>query len=131
MHSQNKDGYFYNVHSFARLIAISLRIIYHASNQSKYKLAQIGKKENMTYLKKTKLDDYLDIETFVKRYPQIKVNQLRWLVVKKKKYGLEDSIKRLGRRLYFHVPSIIKFLENTPGDPINRPKKGKRIKKEV
>jgi hypothetical protein len=62
-------------------------------------------------LNHTKLDDYLDMLSFVDRYPQFKVGQMRWFVVRKKELGLEPAIKRLGRRLYFHVPTFLKWIE--------------------
>ena len=79
----------------------------------------------MTLHSKTTLDDYLDIPTFLKRYPQFKLGQLRWLVVKKKENGLDKSLKRLGRKLYFHVPSVIALLESQDSSPINLAKNKK------
>lgn len=69
-------------------------------------------KDVMRNKDKDELDQYLDLQTFVRRYPQFKEGQMRWLVVKRKEYGLEKAIKRLGRRLYFHVPSFIKYIES-------------------
>ncbi len=57
------------------------------------------------------LDQYLDLRSFVTRYPQFKEGQLRWFVVRKKQLGLEPAIKRLGRRLYFHVPTFLKWID--------------------
>ncbi len=59
----------------------------------------------------TQLDQYLDLHSFLKRYPQFKEGQLRWLVVKKKENGLEKAIRRLGRRIYFHVPTFLEWVE--------------------
>lgn len=58
-----------------------------------------------------RLEDYLDLQSFLAKYPQFKESQLRWMVVRRKDYGLESSIKRIGRRLYFHVPSFLKWVE--------------------
>lgn len=57
------------------------------------------------------LDEYLDLKSFIARYPQFREHQIRWLVVKKDENGLSGSIKRVGRRLYFHIPSFVKWLE--------------------
>ena len=58
------------------------------------------------------LDQYLDIQSIADRNPQFTVGQLRWFVVKKKENGLESAIKRLGRKLYFHVPTLLKWIED-------------------
>ena len=80
----------------------------------------------MTLEQRTILDDYLDIPTFLRRYPQFKEGQLRWLVVKKKENGLDKTLKRLGRKLYFHVPSVIELLESQDSTPINLAKNKKK-----
>lgn len=59
-----------------------------------------------------RLDDYLDLASFLKRYPQFKESQMRWLVVKKSTNGLDKCIKRLGRRLYFHIPTFLEWVKN-------------------
>lgn len=59
----------------------------------------------------TQLDEYLDMQSIPKHHPQFTLPQLRWFVVRKKELGLEKVIKRLGRRLYFHVPSFLKWIE--------------------
>ncbi len=61
-------------------------------------------------MKEAELDQYLDLRSLVERYPQFKENQLRWFIVKKKELGLEPAIKRLGRRIYFHVPTFIQWI---------------------
>ena len=60
----------------------------------------------------TNLEDYLDLKTFIKKYPQFTEGQLRWIVVCKDKLGLADAIKRVGKRLYFHVPTFVKWIES-------------------
>lgn len=60
---------------------------------------------------KRQLDEYLDLQTFLKRYPQFKEGQMRWFVVKKEENGLSPAIRRLGRRLYFHVPTFLQWVE--------------------
>jgi hypothetical protein len=60
----------------------------------------------------THLEEYLDIKSFIKQYPQFKEGQLRWFVVRKNELGLSGAIKRLGRRLYIHVPSFIRWVES-------------------
>jgi hypothetical protein len=59
----------------------------------------------------TNLDEYLDLKTFLKRFPQFKEGQLRWFIVCKEKLGLTSAFKRLGRRLYIHVPTFLKWVE--------------------
>lgn len=63
-------------------------------------------------MNETELTEYLDIRTFVERYPQFKQGQLRWLIVKKDENGLASAIKRVGRRLYFHTPTFLKWIQN-------------------
>lgn len=60
----------------------------------------------------TQLTEYLDMHTLVERHPQFKEGQMRWLVVKKDENGLAFAIKRIGRRLYFHVPSLLKWIDS-------------------
>jgi hypothetical protein len=62
---------------------------------------------------KTTLDDYLNLEMFVERYPQFKMGQLRWLVVKKEENGFAKCFKRIGRRLYINVPVFLKVVEKS------------------
>ncbi len=57
------------------------------------------------------LDEYLDLKMFVARYPQFKIGQMRWLIVKKNENGLAPAISRIGRRLYIHVPSFLKWIQ--------------------
>lgn len=57
------------------------------------------------------LDHYLDIQSLIEKHPQFTEPQLRWFVVRKSELGLESSIKRLGRRLYFHVPSFLAWID--------------------
>lgn len=59
----------------------------------------------------TQLDDYLDLMSIPERHPQFTEGQLRWFVVRRKELGLESAIKRLGRRLYFHIPTFLKWIE--------------------
>lgn len=63
-------------------------------------------------VRKSTLDDYLDFESFVEKYPQFKIGQLRWMVVKKETNGFDKCIKRLGRRIYINVPKFIKLIES-------------------
>lgn len=57
------------------------------------------------------LSDYLDLDTLIAQYPQFSKSQMRWLVVKKAQNGLASAIKKVGRRLYFHIPSFLRWLE--------------------
>ena len=57
------------------------------------------------------LDDFLDIQTFVARYSQFTVNQLRWLIYNKEEYGLESTLKRVGRKIYIDVPKFMKWVD--------------------
>lgn len=58
----------------------------------------------------TTLDDYQPIEGITKMHPQLTVNQLRWIVANKDKYKIAHAIKRVGRKLYFHVPSLLHWI---------------------
>ena len=62
----------------------------------------------------TQLKDYLDIPSTVENSRFTK-NQLRWLVVKRKENGLDGAIKRVGRKLYFHIPTFLKWVEEQKG----------------
>ena len=53
------------------------------------------------------MTDYDHMEGICTKYPQFSKNQLRWLVANKERYGIAHAIKRIGRRLYFHIPSFI------------------------
>lgn len=59
----------------------------------------------------TRLNEYLDLQTFIEQHPQFNEGQMRWFVVQRKKNGLDGAIKRLGRRLYFHVPTFLNWVE--------------------
>lgn len=59
----------------------------------------------------TRLNEYLDLQTFIEQHPQFNLGQMRWFVVKKKENGLAPAIKRLGRRLYIHVPTFLNWVE--------------------
>lgn len=63
-------------------------------------------------MSENQLDDYLDLQSIPKQHPQFKEGQLRWFVVRKKELGLEQAIKKLGRRLYFHMPTFLKWIES-------------------
>jgi hypothetical protein len=57
------------------------------------------------------LKNYQDIETLRINYPQFSENQWRWIAVNKERYDLAHAIKKIGRKLYFHVPSLISWIE--------------------
>ena len=57
------------------------------------------------------LSEYVDLETFLGRYPQFTKSQMRWLVVKKRENGLASGIKKVGRKLYFNTRLFREWLE--------------------
>lgn len=57
------------------------------------------------------LDDYQPIEYINKLHPQITINQLKWIVANKERYKIAHAIKRIGRRIYFHVPSLLSWID--------------------
>lgn len=57
------------------------------------------------------LNNYLPKDMIVEKYPQFTINQLTWLEINRERYQLTHAIKRIGRRLYFHVPSLIDWIE--------------------
>lgn len=57
------------------------------------------------------IDEYLDIESMIGRFPQFSKNQLRWIVANKEKYKIACAIKRVGRKLYFHMPTFSSWLD--------------------
>lgn len=65
-------------------------------------------------MSETKLEDYLDIKSFLEKYPQFSESQIRWLIFKKEKLGVTHVFRRLGKRIYIHVPSYLDFLKNQP-----------------
>lgn len=56
------------------------------------------------------LEEYEHIEGMKNKFPQFNENQWRWIIANKKRYGLEAAIKRIGKRIYFHLPSIAKWV---------------------
>lgn len=60
--------------------------------------------------KLSELDDYLHKDLIVKQFPQFTKNQLIWLEVNRDRYHLSHAIKRVGKKLYFHMPSFIEWL---------------------
>lgn len=57
------------------------------------------------------LSEYLDLNILLREYPQFSKNQLRWLVAQKTNNGLAPAIKKVGRRLYFHIPTFLQWIE--------------------
>lgn len=62
--------------------------------------------------KQTNLDDYQNLESITLKYPQITINQLRWIVANKERFQIEHAIKRIGKRLYLHIPSLLAWIES-------------------
>ena len=60
---------------------------------------------------KTELHEYQSIDTIVKSSKLFSINQLRWIIANKKRYGLSNAIKRIGRKIYFHMPSLTQWVE--------------------
>jgi hypothetical protein len=60
---------------------------------------------------KTELHEYQSIETIAKVYNQFSINQLRWIIANKERYGLSNAVKRIGRKIYFHMPSLTEWVE--------------------
>jgi hypothetical protein len=54
--------------------------------------------------------EYQDINSITGKYPQITKNQLRWIVANKERFKIDHAIKRIGRRLYFHIPSLLEWI---------------------
>lgn len=61
--------------------------------------------------KLSELDDYLHKDLIVKYFPQFTRNQLIWLEINRERFNLSHAIKRIGRKLYFHIPSLIAWIE--------------------
>jgi hypothetical protein len=59
------------------------------------------------------LDDYLDIQSFIKQHPQFRASQIRWMIVKKDENGIQPCLKRLGRRIYINVPKFLAWVNDT------------------
>jgi hypothetical protein len=58
------------------------------------------------------LNDYSHIDGLISSYPQLFTkNQIRWIVANKDRYEIDHAIKRIGRRLYFHVPSLLTWVD--------------------
>lgn len=56
------------------------------------------------------LNEYLDIDSITARFPQFTKNQLRWIIANKDRYEIASAIKRVGRKIYFHVPSFSNWI---------------------
>lgn len=58
------------------------------------------------------LNSYQTIVDIINKYPQFSINQLRWIVVNKERYGLSNAIKRIGKKLYFHMPTFVDWVDS-------------------
>ena len=58
------------------------------------------------------LADYQSIQSITTSHPQISVNQIRWIVANKERFQIEHAIKRIGKRLYIHMPSLLAWIES-------------------
>jgi hypothetical protein len=65
----------------------------------------------MDETKSCDLSDYQHIQAITVSHPQISVNQLRWIVANKGRFKIEHAIKRIGRRIYFHIPSLLEWIK--------------------
>lgn len=52
------------------------------------------------------LEDWLDLQTIHQNYPYTE-NQLRWIVHKRDVNGMDEYIRKVGKRVYFNVPGFI------------------------
>lgn len=59
-----------------------------------------------------KLEDYKAISEIPKLNSSISMNQLRWITANKERYGISHAIKKIGRKLYIHVPSLIFWIDS-------------------
>lgn len=59
-----------------------------------------------------KLEDYKAISEIPRLNSSISMNQLRWIAANKDRYGISHAIKKIGRKLYFHVPSLILWIDS-------------------
>lgn len=57
------------------------------------------------------LECYMDLKSITEKYPQFTKNQLRWLIACKDEKGINHIIKRVGRRIYFNIPSFLEWIE--------------------
>lgn len=65
------------------------------------------------------LSDVLDINSFVDKYPQFSIEQIRWAITRRKTNGLEqtESIFKMGKRWYLNVPVFTEWMmfgQNNP-----------------
>ena len=60
---------------------------------------------------RNELNDYQNIDIIANNHPQFSKNQLRWIVANKERYQISHAIKRIGKKIYFHVPSLVAWVE--------------------
>ncbi len=59
-----------------------------------------------------KLNDWMKLPDFLKKYPQFTNHQMRWLLLHRERNGLSMHTRKLGKPLYIHIPGFLLWLEN-------------------
>lgn len=50
----------------------------------------------------TELDEWKSMQAFLESHPQFQEGQMRWLLRHRKRNGLDDAVRKLGRSIYIH-----------------------------
>jgi hypothetical protein len=58
----------------------------------------------------TELDNWLTVNQTVMRYPQFTKNQLKWQLRDRASNGMDNCVKKLGKRLYIHIPKFSEWM---------------------
>lgn len=63
-------------------------------------------------MSQTTIDDYQPLTYITEKHKQFSIHQWRWIIENKERYNLSKAIKRVGRRLYIHMPSLEAWIES-------------------
>jgi hypothetical protein len=60
------------------------------------------------------LDDFQPPEVISDKYPQFPAPTLRWFLRQRHLNGLDAHVRRVGKKLYIHVPGFAAWIDSRP-----------------
>lgn len=61
---------------------------------------------------KSSLTEFALPEQIAEQYPQFPEPRLRWWLRERKRNGLDQHVRKLGKQLYVHVPGFTRWVDS-------------------
>lgn len=56
------------------------------------------------------IDDWMKLKDFTEKHPQFEIQQLRWLLLRRKTNGLSEHVRKIGKSLYLSESGFLSWI---------------------